>query len=184
MGAKLTAVQDQTGSIFNPDGISAQELMNHCQRGGKVADFPKCEKITNDEFFGLPVDIFIPAALEGQINEKTAQKITAKVVVEGANGPTTDEGEKILQNRGITILPDILANSGGVTVSYFEWVQNKTSSHWPGEEVDRKLNLLMNQAFDKVYRITKDMNTDFRTASYVVGLKRLAQAYTERGIFP
>lgn len=184
LGAKLTAVQDQTGSIFNPDGISAQDLMNHCNKGGKVVEFRKCEKISNDEFFGLPVDIFIPAALEAQINEKTAPKIQAKVVVEGANGPTTDEGEKILNSRGITILPDILANSGGVTVSYFEWVQNKTSSQWTVEEVDRKLGAILSQAFDKTYRVTKEMNTDYRTAAYIVGLKRLAQAYIERGIFP
>jgi len=184
LGAKLTAVQDQTGSIFNPDGISAVELMNHCNKGGKVVEFTKCEKIGNDEFFGLPVDIFIPAALEGQINERTAPKIQAKVIAEGANGPTTEEGEKILQNRGITILPDILANSGGVTVSYFEWVQNKTSSQWLGDEVDRKLGIILSQAFDKTYKVTKEMNTDFRTAAYVVGLKRLAQAYNERGIFP
>jgi glutamate dehydrogenase (NAD(P)+) len=184
LGGKLTAVQDQTGSIFNPEGISAVELMNHCNKGGKVVEFGKCEKIGNDEFFGLPVDIFIPAALEGQINEKTAPKIQAKVVVEGANGPTTEEGEKILHNRGITILPDILANSGGVTVSYFEWVQNKTSSQWLGDEVDRKLGIILSQAFDKTYKVTKEMNSDFRTAAYVVGLKRLAQAYQERGIFP
>jgi glutamate dehydrogenase (NAD(P)+) len=184
LGAKLTAVQDHTGSIFNPDGISAVELMNHCNKGGKVAEFTNCEKIGHDEFFGLPVDIFIPAALEGQINETTAPKIQAKVVVEGANGPTTEEGEKILHNRGITVLPDILANSGGVTVSYFEWVQNKTSSQWLGDEVDRKLGIILSQAFDKTYKVTREMNTDFRTAAYVVGLKRLAQAYQERGIFP
>jgi glutamate dehydrogenase (NAD(P)+) len=184
LGAKLTAVQDHTGSIFNPDGISAVELMNHCTKGGKVAEFMNCEKIANEEFFGLPVDIFIPAALEGQINEITAPKIQAKVVVEGANGPTTEEGEKILRNRGITVLPDILANSGGVTVSYFEWVQNKTSSQWLGDEVDRKLGIILSQAFDKTYKVTREMNTDFRTAAYVVGLKRLAQAYHERGIFP
>lgn len=184
LGAKLTAVQDHTGSIFNPEGISAVELMNHCNRGGKVVEFTNCEKIKDDEFFGLPVDIFIPAALEGQINERTAPKIQAKVVVEGANGPTTEEGEKILHNRGITILPDILVNSGGVTVSYFEWVQNKTSSQWQGEEVDRKLGIILSQAFDKTYKVTKEMNTDFRTAAFVVGLRRLAQAYQERGIFP
>lgn len=184
LGAKLTAVQDQTGSIFNPDGISAQDLMNHCAKGGKVVEFTKCEKISNDEFFGLPVDIFIPAALEAQITEKTAPKIQAKVVIEGANGPTTEEGEKILNSRGITVLPDILANSGGVTVSYFEWVQNKTSSQWLLDEVDRKLGAILSQAFDKTYRVTKEMNTNFRTAAYVVGLRRLAQAYQERGIFP
>lgn len=184
LGAKLTAVQDQTGSIFNPDGISAVELMNHCNKGGKVVEFSNCEKISNDEFFGLPVDIFIPAALEGQINEKTAPKIQAKVIAEGANGPTTEEGEKILHSRGITVLPDILANAGGVTVSYFEWVQNKTSSQWLGDEVDRKLGIILSQAFDKTYKVTKEMKTDFRTAAYVVGLRRLAQAYQERGIFP
>lgn len=184
LGAKLTAVQDHTGSIFNPDGISAQDLMNHCLKGGKVFEYSRCEKISNEEFFGLPVDVLIPAALEGQVNEKTAPKIQAKVVIEGANGPTTDEGEKILKSKGVTILPDILANAGGVTVSYFEWVQNKTSTQWQGEEIDRKLNVILNQAFDKVYRVTKDMNTDYRTASYVVGLKRIAQAYEERGIFP
>jgi glutamate dehydrogenase (NAD(P)+) len=184
LGAKLTAVQDQTGTIFNPDGISAQELMNHTQRGGKVSEFTKCEKISNDEFFALPVDIFIPAALEGQITGVTAPKIRAKVIAEGANGPTTEEGEKILKERGITVLPDILANAGGVTVSYFEWVQNKASSQWTLEEVDRKLHMIMNQAFERTYKISREMNTDMRTAAYVVALKRITQAYQERGIFP
>ncbi|MCB0271501.1 MAG: Glu/Leu/Phe/Val dehydrogenase [Bdellovibrionales bacterium] len=184
MGASMIAVQDHTGSIFNPDGISTEDLKNFNLSGNPIVEFENCEVIEDHEFLGLPVDVLIPAALEGQIHEENAGKIQAKVVAEGANGPTTIEGENILKDKGITILPDLLANSGGVTVSYFEWTQNKTSSQWPLEEVDRKLKIIMDQAYAQTSQICKEMKTDFRTASYIVALRRISYAYQERGIFP
>ncbi|MCB1197588.1 MAG: Glu/Leu/Phe/Val dehydrogenase [Deltaproteobacteria bacterium] len=184
LGAKMIAVQDHTGSIYNPNGISTEDLKNFNLSGNPIIEYQESEVIAEHEFFALPVDIMIPAALEGQINESNADAIKAKVIVEGANGPTTSKAEEILLHKGITILPDLLANSGGVTVSYFEWAQNKTSSQWPLEEVDRKLKIIMDQAYAQTSHIAKDMKTDLRTASYIVALKRLSYAYQERGIFP
>lgn len=184
MGATMIAAQDHTGTIFNADGIDTKTLKTFLLEGNPMSDFKQAESIEPEEFFGIPTDIVIPAALEGQINESNAHKIQAKVIAEGANGPTTSEAERILLDRGIVIIPDLLANAGGVTVSYFEWAQNKTSSQWPLEEVDRKLKIIMDQAFDQTYAISKEMKTDLRTAAYIVALKRISLAYQERGIFP
>jgi glutamate dehydrogenase (NAD(P)+) len=184
LGATMIAAQDHTGTIFNADGIDTQTLKTFLLEGNPMSNYKKAESIEPEEFFAIPTDIMIPAALEGQINQSNASKIQAKVIAEGANGPTTSEAEKILLDRGITIIPDLLANAGGVTVSYFEWAQNKTSSQWPLEEVDRKLKIIMDQAFAQTWTIAKDMKTDLRTAAYIVALKRISLAYQERGIFP
>ncbi|MCB0326419.1 MAG: Glu/Leu/Phe/Val dehydrogenase [Bdellovibrionales bacterium] len=184
MGAKMIAVQDHTGSLYNENGIPTLQLKQYVLTNRGIAGFKEAQSISNEEFFECEIDAFIPAALEGQIHEGNAGKIKAKVVAEGANGPTTEEAEAILKNNGVTILPDILTNSGGVVVSYFEWTQNKTSSQWTLDEVDGMLGRLLKEAFYQTHKISKEMDIDLRTAAYIVALKRLTSAYQERGIFP
>ncbi len=184
-GANLVAVQDAKGAVYNEKGIDPRALAKHAKKnGGSVTNFPQAETISGQDFWGIPVDILIPAALENQITEETAPKVKAKVVLEGANGPTTEEGEKILRANGIEILPDILANAGGVTVSYFEWVQNKTSEEWSLQEVDRKLSYTMRRAFHRTVEASEEYDCDYRTAAYIVALRKIERAYLERGIFP
>ncbi|MBP6835092.1 MAG: glutamate dehydrogenase, partial [Deltaproteobacteria bacterium] len=137
-----------------------------------------------EEFFATKCDIFIPAALEGQIGPSEANLLDCRLIVEGANGPTTPEGEKILLDRGITIIPDVLANSGGVTVSYYEWVQNKRSESWDLEEVDARLETAMKRAYKDVLDFSRAKEVDLRLAAYSVALERLQAAYRERDIFP
>lgn len=183
-GAKLVAVEDHKGCICNKDGINAVKLAEYVKNNGSVDGFSGAKKFGKLDFWKTKVDILIPAALENQITAENANLIDAKLVVEGANGPTSKEGEEILLKKGIPVLPDILANSGGVIVSYFEWVQNKKSEHWDLEEVDFKLKKLILRAYEKARDTAKEYKTDWRTAAYIVALKRLEKVYLERGIFP
>ncbi len=184
LGSTLKAVEDATGAIFNENGLDADELAAYVEAKGGVAGFPGSTAIDHDTFLRTKADIFIPAALENQITGETAPKLNVKLVVEAANGPTSPEGGDILEERGIDALPDILVNSGGVTVSYFEWLQNKRSEYWDLEEVDAKLFKTMKRAYRKVRSTKSEYNTDWRTAAYIVALSRLATVYRERGIFP
>lgn len=183
-GAKIVAVQDHKGTIINQKGLNTQELNEYVQKNKSVLGYPNADVLPHDEFFKLPVDVLIPAAMENQITRDNAGSIKAKVVVEAANGPTTDEAEQILIKNGVAVLPDILANAGGVTVSYFEWVQNKTSAQWSLEEVDQKLAFKMRGAFQNTFENVKKYKTDMRTAAYIVALEKIQTAYAERGIFP
>ncbi|MCH7760079.1 Glu/Leu/Phe/Val dehydrogenase [candidate division TA06 bacterium] len=183
-GAKLLAVNTSTGTTFNKNGIDPVNLLNHYKSKEKVKDYPHGETISKDDFFSIQADVFIPAAIENEINEVTAPLIQTPLVVEGANGPTTMEGEEILKKKGVEILPDILASSGGVTVSYFEWLQNKRSEHWELEEVDRLLKGKMQKAYARVKQAKEEYKTDFRTAAYIVALKLIETVYSRRGIFP
>ncbi|MFT3684919.1 MAG: Glu/Leu/Phe/Val dehydrogenase [Phycisphaerales bacterium] len=183
-GAKMIAVADHTGFIANPKGIDAYDLDEHVKQTGGVKGYGKAAAISKDEFYKTKVDVLIPAALEQMIQEGEAQMIDAKVVAEGANAPTTPAGERILQERGIEVLPAILCNAGGVTVSYFEWVQNKTFQSWDLDYVDRELNKHMVKAAQKTRAARKQFNCDLRTAAYIAALQRLQQAYEVRGIFP
>jgi glutamate dehydrogenase (NAD(P)+) len=183
-GPTLIAVEDVTGAIFNPDGIDPDNLGEYVQANGGVLDYPHAKPIDHETFFQTKADIFIPAALESQINTKTAPLINVKLVAEGANGPTDPEGDKILQSKGIDVMPDILCNSGGVIVSYFEWLQNKRSEFWDLEEEDQKLRKTIINAYQRVYDAVKKYKTDWRTAAYIVALSRLEKVYKERGIFP
>jgi glutamate dehydrogenase (NAD(P)+) len=149
-----------------------------------VKGYPKAKPISDAEFFGTKADIFIPAALECTVNVETQQHIKAKYVLEGANGPTTPEAEKRLMERGITVIPDILANSGGVTVSYFEWVQNKISEVWSLDKVDHELKTIMVRATEHVIDEMKKREVDPRTAALTLALSRIEAAHRERGIFP
>jgi glutamate dehydrogenase (NAD(P)+) len=154
------------------------------QQTGGVAGFSGGDALTRTEFFSTNCDLFVPAALEKQITAETAEWLKCKVVVEGANGPTDLEGERVLTRRGIEILPDILANAGGVTVSYFEWLQNRRAEAWTLDEVDERLHRTLVHAYATVRRTARERRLDNRTAAYVHALERIQNVYRERGIFP
>ncbi len=184
-GAKLVAVQDANGSIQNPKGIKVEDLYNYSQiNEGSIVNFPQAQPVDNDKFFGLDCDICIPAALGNQITKDNASKIKAQLIAEGANGPTNVEGEKILLKRGVTIIPDILCNSGGVVGSYFEWLQNRNGELWQLNEVMAKLDKKLKESFDKVYDYSRQEGIDMRTAAYCIAIQRIERAYVQRGIFP
>ena len=183
-GAKLVAVQDVTGAIAAPGGIDPEALTTWVHRHGGVDGFPGARPVPTETFLETPCDILIPAALEGQITRETAASLRCRLVAEGANGPTDPDGDEILRDRGIAVLPDILCNGGGVIVSYFEWLQNKRSEFWDLEEVDRKLHRRTLTAYEKVRDTARERGVDWRTAAYVVALQRLETVYKERGIFP
>jgi glutamate dehydrogenase (NAD(P)+) len=183
-GAKLIAVEDHTGAISNPKGIDPYALSDYVLEQKGIAGYPKAEPIDHEKFFKTQADIFIPAALENQITKATAHYLDVKLVAEGANGPTDIEGDRILQEKGVHLIPDILCNAGGVIVSYFEWLQNKRSEFWDLQEVDQKLHKIMNQAYDRVQAAAESYEVDWRTAAYIVALSRLEKVYKERGIFP
>jgi glutamate dehydrogenase (NAD(P)+) len=183
-GAVLAAVEDHTGAILCPDGIDPDDLAAYVRTHGGVAGYPQATAIDHRTFLSTEAAFFVPAALENQITAETASWLNVQLVVEGANGPTDIEGDRILQERGITVLPDVLCNAGGVTVSYFEWLQNKRSEFWDLDEVDGKLYKKMLNAYRKVRDAVKEYDTDWRTAAYIVALRRLEKVYKERGIFP
>jgi len=183
-GAKMIAAMDHTGGVRSDGGIDAHALALHVQKTGGVAGFRGATAIGKDEFYKTKVDVFIPAALEQMIQEPEAKMLNCKVLAEGANAPTTPGGERILEARGVEVLPAILCNAGGVTVSYFEWVQNKTSHQWELETVDRELNKHMVGAARRVRDARKKYKCTLRTAAYIGALERLQAAYAVRGIFP
>lgn len=183
-GASLVAVGDHTGYMYNPEGFNEHKLTEWVREHKGIAGYPSGKPISREEFFAVKSDIFIPAALEGQIGEAEARALDTKVIVEGANGPCTPEGEKILLDRGIDVIPDVLANAGGVTVSYYEWVQNKRSESWDLEEVDAKLEKAMKFSYQEVVRFARSKDIDLRLASYGLALKRIESVYRERDIYP
>jgi len=183
-GAILVAVEDASGAVANPDGIDPDEILGYALEHGGVAGYPGAKAVDHSTFMSTQADIFIPAALENQIIAETAPLLNVRLVAEGANGPTDIEGDAILGERGIQVIPDILCNAGGVTVSYFEWLQNKRSEFWDLNEVDTKLHKLLTSAYERVSRTAAAFNTDWRTAAYIVALTRLEKVYVERGIFP
>ena len=184
-GARLVAVADHGGSITDEDGIDAFELADWVQEHGSVAGFPSAMWIDDEDFWSVPTDLLVPAALENQVTAEHAGRIQARVVVEAANGPTTLEAEKILAQRNIDVLPDILVNAGGVVVSYFEWLQNRSALRWDLEDVDFKLRETLWKACDAVVDIRKELEIQSRRdAAYAVALRRLQVVYKQRGIFP
>ncbi|HMQ43352.1 MAG TPA: Glu/Leu/Phe/Val dehydrogenase [Mariniflexile sp.] len=184
-GAKLVAVQDAFGSLQNPKGIDVEALFNYANNNkGSIVDFPEAAVLDKNDFFAVDCDICIPAALGNQITKETAPKIKAKLVAEGANGPTNVEGEQVLLQRGVTIIPDILCNSGGVIASYFEWLQNRNGELWHMEEVIDKLERKLKNSFDRVSEYAQKEGVDMRTAAYCLAIERIEQAYVQRGIFP
>ncbi len=181
-GVKVVAVSDSKGGIYKPDGLPIPEVMRVKQETGAVVNFEGAERITNEELLLLDVDILVPAALEGVITGENADKVKARYIVELANGPVTPEADEILHKKGIFTLPDILANAGGVTVSYFEWVQNRMGYYWEREEVVEKLEKKMRKAFKEVYDAMEKYGINSRQAAYVVALDRIVQAMEARGI--
>jgi glutamate dehydrogenase (NAD(P)+) len=184
LGATLVATGDYRGYIANPEGLNPWKLAEHVAATGSVLDYRGGKAIAREEFFAMEADVFIPAALELEVGVPEARALKAKVVVEGANGPTYPEAEDILRERGIEVIPDILANAGGVIVSYYEWLQNKRSERWDIEEVESRLERRMKRTYGHVRELVKERKLDWRTASYALGLERIQNSYLERGIFP
>lgn len=184
-GAVLLAVQDAHATLINPDGIDVEALFEHSKpRKGSIQGFDLAEEMDPKSFFGLDCDIVIPAALGNQITAENADMIKADVIAEGANGPTDIEGERILLEKGKIIIPDILCNSGGVIGSYFEWLQNRNGELWQLDEVMVKIDKKITEVFNKVEVLVKEDKIDWRTAAYVLAIKRIETAYIQRGIFP
>ncbi|MBC8720164.1 Glu/Leu/Phe/Val dehydrogenase [Paraburkholderia sp. 31.1] len=183
-GAKVVAVQDHTGSVYKSTGIDAVALLDYVAKTGGVGGFPEADAITGDEFWTVESDILIPAALENQITEKNAGKINTRIIVEGANGPTTTAADDILHDRGILVIPDVVANAGGVTVSYFEWVQDFSSFFWTEDEINERLERVMREAFAAVWQVSSEQNVSVRTAAFIVACKRILQAREMRGLYP
>ncbi len=183
-GYKIVAVSDSSGGIYCAGGLNVDELIRLKEIHGPFLNFPKTrnqELVTNDQLFAIPVDVLVPAALENAITVDIANKIKAKTVLEMANGPTTPEAEKILINKGIDVLPDVLCNAGGVTVSYFEWVQNLYGYRWTKETVYKELGKIMDESFEEVYKVVKERKISYRKSAYLLAVKRIIDAMMIRG---
>ncbi len=183
-GAYVVAVQDHGGTIYRAAGLDVPALLAHVAQVGTVAGFPQAEVIANETFWEVDCEIMIPAALEQQITEANAPKIKAKMIIEGANGPTTPAADDILHDRNILVLPDVIANAGGVTVSYFEWVQDFSSFFWSEDEINARLVRIMKEAFAGVWQVAQDNKVSLRTATFIVACKRILHARELRGLYP
>jgi len=183
-GARVVAVQDHGGSIYLESGLDVPALLAHVAERGTVAGFARAELLADDAFWSVDCDILIPAALEQQITVANAGLIKARMVIEGANGPTTPEADDILQERNILVLPDVIANAGGVTVSYFEWVQDFSSFFWTEDEINARLVRIMKEAFAGVWQVAQDKKVSVRTATFIVACTRILRARELRGLYP
>ena len=183
-GARIVAVQDVSATVYNPNGLDIAALKAHLAAQETLAGAPGAEVIANDDFWSIPCEFLVPAALESQINRYNAERIVARIIVEGANGPTTPEAEAILAERGIVIVPDVLANAGGVTVSYFEWVQDFSSFFWSEDEINQRLERIMSESFQAIWQVAQDRKLTLRTAAFVIGCSRVLEARAIRGLSP
>ena len=183
-GAKIIAVSDSRGGILNRSGLDVTALLEHKTKTGSVVGFPNSDAISSEALLELQCDILIPAALENQITLENVDHIQGRIVAEAANGPTTPDADSVLHERGVLVIPDILANAGGVTVSYFEWVQDLQELFWDEEDVNRRLERVMVKAFADVHSTAKKYDVDMRTGAYIVGIERVANAMRTRGIWP
>jgi glutamate dehydrogenase (NAD(P)+) len=183
-GAKVVAVQDHGGTIYRENGLDVPALLAHVALVGSVAGVANAQTLENDEFWDVPCDVLIPAALEQQITSHNAHRIKAKMIIEGANGPTTPEADDILTERQILVLPDVIANAGGVTVSYFEWVQDFSSFFWSEDEINARLVRIMKEAFSVVWQVSEQHKVSLRTATFIVACKRILHARELRGLYP
>ena len=183
-GCQIVAVSEDYGGIYNPLGLSVKKLLEYRARERTLKGFPGAELIPNEDLLKLDCDVLVPAALENQITSHNAHDIKAKLIVEGANGPTTPEADEILRKRGVILVPDILANAGGVTVSYFEWVQDLQSFFWSEHEINARLESIMTRSFKEVLAIRDEKKVDMRMAAYLLAVNRVAVATADRGIYP
>ncbi|MCC7368870.1 MAG: Glu/Leu/Phe/Val dehydrogenase [Chloroflexi bacterium] len=183
-GAKIVAIGDSEGAVFRGDGIDLGLAQRQRQETGSIVGTPRTERIGREALFEVDCDILVPAAIEGQITVRNVHNVKAKLIAEGANGPTTPEADQILRERGVTIIPDILCNAGGVTVSYFEWVQDREAFFWTLEEINARLRRIMTRAFDDVLHMSREHEVDMRTAAYMLAVGRVAEATLTRGIYP
>ena len=183
-GAKVLAVSDSSAAIHNPDGLDIGRVIAWKSEHGTVGGFPGAQAISNAELLEIECDVLIPAALENQITASNAERIKAKIVAEAANGPTTPEADEILARNGIFMIPDILCNAGGVTVSYFEWVQDLNRDHWSETEVNEKLREIMVRSFDETLAIAEREQVNMRLAAYLLAVDRVASATALRGLYP
>lgn len=186
LGFKVISVSDVSGGVYNPKGLNIPELLDYVAKSPtrSLEGYRNAERVSNAELLELPCDVLAPCALEGQITGQNASKVKAKLIVEGANGPTMPDADDILNDRGIMVVPDILANAGGVTVSYFEWVQGLSELFWDEDEVFRRLERILVRAFDEVVKMAEDYNVDLRTAAQITAINRVAQATLTRGFYP
>ncbi len=183
-GAVIQGVSDYKGGVWNSHGLDIRALDQHVKESGSVVGFPGAEAVSNNDLLEQPCDILLPAATGSQIREDNADRIRARIVVEGANGPTTPEADVILRNRGVVVIPDILANAGGVVVSYFEWVQGLQFFFWKESEITSRLQEIMARAFTRVWNASKKDTVDLRTAALMEGVRRVADAHQVRGLYP
>ena len=184
MGCKIVALSDSKGGIYNTNGINPKKVYEYKEKTSSVVNFEGTKSVTNEELLEVKCDILVPAALENQITKASVDRVKAKIVAEGANGPTTPEADRALFEKGIFLIPDILANSGGVASSYFEWVQNLTREHWTLEDTNRKLEVKMVKAFNDVYDLSKKHKTDMRNGALILGVGRVAEAIRILGLWP
>jgi glutamate dehydrogenase (NAD(P)+) len=183
-GCRVVAVSDVEGGLYRERGLDPEAINRHKRESVSVVGFPGADEITNDELLEVECDVLVPAAIEGVVTVKNADNVRARVVCEAANGPVTFEADKILTDRGIFVVPDILANAGGVTVSYFEWVQDIQAFFWTEEEVNDRLRLIMQNAFDEVYGMATEKGLTMRQAAHWIGVGRVVEAHLTRGLFP
>ena len=183
-GCRVVAVSDVEGGLYNPGGLDPEAINRHKRESRTVVGYPGADPITNDELLEIDCDVLVPAAIEGVITVKNADDIKSKIICEAANGPITFEADKILTERGAIIVPDILANAGGVTVSYFEWVQDIQAFFWSEEQVNDRLREIMERAFEEVYSLANEKQLTMRQAAHWIGVGRVAEAHLTRGLFP
>src|SRR5579859_6753616 len=184
LGCKIVALSDIKGGVYNANGIDVHAALRFSKEHGNLGGLPGTEVVTNADLLELPCDILVPAALENQITERNATRIQAKLIIEAANGPTTPEADRILNDRGVTIVPDILANAGGVTVSYFEWVQDLQRFFWAEDEINHRLESIMIRSFEATRRKAEEQNTNLRMGAYLLAVARVAEATEIRGVYP
>jgi glutamate dehydrogenase/leucine dehydrogenase len=183
-GCKIIAVSDSKGGIYNKAGLDPVAVQKHKDATKSVVGYNGADNISNHDLLELPCDVLVPAALEKVITAQNANNVKAKIVAEAANGPTTPEADRVLYDKGIFVIPDVLANAGGVTVSYFEWVQDIQAFFWTEAEINSRLNRIMDESFDAVYALSKKHKVDMRIAAYMLGVGRVAEATRLRGLYP
>ncbi len=184
MGCKIVAVSSSKGGVYNPKGLNHNALMKYYKEHGSFENFPNAESITNASLLELPCDVLVPAAMGNQVTKENADKIRARLIVEGANGPITPEADQILKERKIPVIPDILANAGGVIVSYFEWVQDVQCYFWCEHEVNAKLNNILDRSYEEVFQLSQEKKTNLRTAAMILAVKKVVDAIQVRGLYP